>query len=251
MIPWEGASVAALLAADAGAPLPADLAAFDAAVAYTRNDFLGRRLEAGISRVIRHDPSPRQGEGVHASRWLSRPMEALGLRPGEPPTHSASTAEARATEELRDRLGPRFLAVHPGSGSAGKNWPAERFARVAEAIAAGRPWLLVEGPADESRARALAGVGGAVLAKGLPLRVLGALLSQAGVYLGNDSGVSHLAAAWGAPTVALFGPTDPALWSPVGPRVTIMRSPDGTLESLSVAEVERAVGAALGQVSGG
>lgn len=243
--------MAALLAADAEAPLPADLAAFDAAVAYTRNDVLGRRLEAGIRRVIRHDPSPPKGEGVHASKWLSRPMETLGLRAGDPPTHSPTASEARATEGLRDRLGPRFLAIHPGSGSTRKNWPPERFGHVAEAIGAGRPWLLVEGPADEPAVRALAGVGGAVLAKGLPLRVLGALLSQAGVYLGNDSGVSHLAAAWGAPTVALFGPTDPALWSPIGPRVTVARSPDETLESLSVSEVQGAVRAALDQVSGG
>ncbi|MEE9264659.1 MAG: glycosyltransferase family 9 protein, partial [Vicinamibacteria bacterium] len=48
------------------------------------------------------------------------------------------------------------------------------------------------------------------------------VLSQAGVYVGNDSGVSHLAAASGAPTIALFGPTDPSMWAPLGPQVEIL-----------------------------
>jgi ADP-heptose:LPS heptosyltransferase len=68
--------------------------------------------------------------------------------------------------------------------------------------------------------------------------VLGALLSRAGAYLGNDSGISHLAAAWGAPTLSLFGPTDPAVWAPLGPRSRALRSPSGTLEGLSVDAVE-------------
>jgi heptosyltransferase III len=251
VIPWEGASVTALLASGADTPLPAELACFDVAVAYTRSEDVGRRLKAGIRRVLSHDPAPPPDEGVHASIWLSRPMADLGLGAEEPPTQSPSAAEARATEALRGRLGHRFLAIHPGSGSARKNWPAERFAQVAEATAAGRPWLLVEGPADASGVRLLAGLNGATRAKDLPLRVLGALLSQAGVYVGNDSGVSHLAAAWGAPTVALFGPTDSAVWSPVGAKVRVVRSADRTLESLSVSEVESAVRATLAQVSGG
>src|SRR5439155_1522536 len=81
------------------------------------------------------------------------------------------------------------------------------------------PWLLVEGPADVTPVAPLARRPGAVVARGLGLRTLGAVLARAGLFIGHDSGVSHLAAAWHAPTLALFGPTDPALWAPVGPRV--------------------------------
>ncbi len=72
------------------------------------------------------------------------------------------------------------------------------------------------------------------------MRTLGAALSRAGLFLGNDSGASHLAAASGAPTLALFGPTDPALWAPVGPSVATLRAPRGVLADLTVDEVERA-----------
>jgi ADP-heptose:LPS heptosyltransferase len=75
--------------------------------------------------------------------------------------------------------------------------------------------------------------------------VLGAVLARAGVYVGNDSGVSHLAAAWGARVLALFGPTDPAQWAPVGPRVRVLRAKDTKMESLPLEEVERAASTIL------
>jgi ADP-heptose:LPS heptosyltransferase len=74
----------------------------------------------------------------------------------------------------------------------------------------------------------------------VPLRVLGALLGRAGLYVGNDSGVSHLAAAAGAPTLALFGPTDPAVWAPVGPAVETVRSLNMKMEGLDLAAVNAA-----------
>src|SRR5262249_20068677 len=154
-----------------------------------------------------------------------------------PPTHRATEAERAAARPWRERLGERFVAVHPGSGSPAKNWPARRFADLAAALGGGRPWLLVEGPADEEAATIVRRVPGAVVARGLAPRVLGAVLAAADLYGGNDSGVTHLAAAWGAPTLALFGPTDPDVWSPLGERVQIVRATDGVLESLGVDEV--------------
>lgn len=52
---------------------------------------------------------------------------------------------------------------------------------------------------------------------------LAALMSEVDLYLGNDSGITHLAAACGTPTIALFGPTDPQVWGPQGPQVSIIR----------------------------
>ncbi len=129
-----------------------------------------------------------------------------------------------------------FLAVHPGSGSPAKNWPTERFAEAAHRLSDGRPCLLVLGPAEETTRD----WPGFTVAREWPLRVLGAALSRAGLFLGNDSGVAHLAAASGAPTLTLFGPTDPALWAPVGSRVSTLPAPDGDLAALPVDAVVRA-----------
>jgi heptosyltransferase III len=78
------------------------------------------------------------------------------------------------------------------------------------------------------------------VARGLPLRALGALLARARLFVGNDSGVSHLAAAYGTPALSLFGPTDPALWAPRGPRARFLQAPDGRMEGLALDVVEKA-----------
>ena len=62
------------------------------------------------------------------------------------------------------------------------------------------------------------------------------LLSYARLYIGNDSGMTHLAAR-ACPTIALFGPTDPAVWAPLGQNVRVVRAPEGNLERIGVADV--------------
>src|SRR6185503_10780264 len=156
--------------------------------------------------------------------WLCGPLAELGVaEAGDPPPLRATAEETEAVAPWLERLPPGFLALHPGSGSAAKNWPPARFAALASALASGHPWLLVEGPADEECAATLRELPGVVVARHLPARVLAALLAQAGRFVGNDSGVSHLAAACGASTLALFGPTDPASWGPVGPNARVLR----------------------------
>jgi hypothetical protein len=246
LLPWESAETAALFAGGVASPLRGRLAAFDAAVAYTRSADLVHNMGRIIPRVVVHDPAPPAGEG-HASRWLARPLAALDVAGGgdEPPTLQATSAEREQAAALRGDLPERFLAVHPGSGAIAKSWPPDRFGGLIDALGPGR-FLLVEGPADAGAAAALRGRRGAVLARGLPPRVLGALLARAAALVGNDSGVAHLAAAWGAPTVALFGPTDPGVWSPVGPRVTIVRSPSGRMDGITVDTVRAAVAPLVG-----
>jgi ADP-heptose:LPS heptosyltransferase len=229
----------------------ARLQAFHACIAYTGRRPLVSAIERAISRVIAHPPAP---QGVHAAEWLAQPVRALGAEPPVlPPDMATTAAEDRQAEAfLEGRLPPGFLAIHPGSGGTGKNWPAERFARLAESLGPG-PWLLVDGPADAAAVAGFPSGGACVRASHLPLRTLGAVLGRAGLFVGNDSGVTHLAAAWGAPTLALFGPTDPATWAPVGRRVAVVRSASRTMEGLSVAEVlarARALRAADSQVSG-
>ncbi|MCG6922248.1 MAG: glycosyltransferase family 9 protein, partial [Acidobacteria bacterium] len=146
-----------------------------------------------------------------------------------------------AAQEAAASLPPGFLAIHPGSGSPAKNWPTDRFVALVHAHAGKRPWLLVVGPADEDAAAPLCVLPGCVPVRDMPIRVLGALLGRAGLYVGNDSGVSHLAAAAGAPTLALFGPTDPAVWAPLGPGVETVRSPNMKMEGLDLAAVSAAL----------
>lgn len=117
-------------------------------------------------------------------------------------------------------------AIHPGSGSPHKNWPVERFIETAELLRdRGRvqPIFLL-GPVEQERGLILDGIQarGRLVIKGLPLPLLAGVLSLCAGYLGNDSGVSHLAAALGLPAVVLFGPTDPAFWSPRGTAVRIL-----------------------------
>jgi heptosyltransferase-3 len=244
----------------AGLPPPPSFAAAlrsDVALALTRSPDLIAALRPHAARVLAHDPAPPPGRS--AAEWLAAPVRELGLDvPLALPALAFTPEEHRAARALAAGLPPRFVALHPGSGSPDKTWPAERFGALASRLAEGRTWLLVTGPADTEARAALATAPGAVDVHAAPVRVLGALLARASVFVGNDSGVSHLAAASGAPTLALFGPTDPATWSPLGPAVATLRSPDGTMAGLDLAPVEdaarrlraRATSAASGPPSG-
>ncbi|HSO71873.1 MAG TPA: glycosyltransferase family 9 protein, partial [Thermodesulfobacteriota bacterium] len=122
-------------------------------------------------------------------------------------------------------------AIHPGSGGRSKNWPLEIFLTLADVLKAEgrcRPFFIL-GTVEEDISPPIAETiqaRGFPLVRHLPLNVLAGLLEISAGYLGNDSGVTHLAAALNLPTFALFGPTDPGLWGPVGKRVVILRSDD-------------------------
>lgn len=222
-----------------------------------------RRLrEAGIRRLIAAAP-PRLGEPPeaalrHAAICLLAPLAAAGLAGDAEPVLAAlsedpllSVSEAERAAALA-RLGPAapppggLLALHPGSGGRAKRWPAERFAglaRWAEGRCGLRP-LFLFGPADEEARAALAPLlaarPGWLALHGAPLREVLAVLSVARAFVGNDSGIAHLAAR-ACPTLALFGPSEPAVWRPLGPAVTVVQAPGGRMEALALDPVVHAL----------
>lgn len=121
--------------------------------------------------------------------------------------------------------GKRILALAPGSGAMKKNWPPEFFRTIAEwwERELGGRAVIILGPVEEER-RELEDFSDhkLLVVSGISLAKVAALLSGCDLYLGNDSGVTHLAAALGVETVSLFGPTDPTQWRPRGRSITVI-----------------------------
>jgi ADP-heptose:LPS heptosyltransferase len=134
----------------------------------------------------------------------------------------------------------RHLAIiHPGAGNEAKRWPVDRWSALVDRLAPTCQCLLVSGPADAAASADLASRTGLPVASDLELPALAALLAHCDIFLGHDSGVSHLAAAVGAPVIALFGPTDPAQWAPRGEKVVVLsaNAPGATMDKIDIDEV--------------
>jgi ADP-heptose:LPS heptosyltransferase len=153
----------------------------------------------------------------------------------------------------------RYVVIHPGAASPARRWPAERFAAVARALRGRGDRVLVTGSSSErplaSRVARLAGLpDDDVVAGATDLMGLARLVGGAREVVSGDTGVAHLAAALRAPSVALFGPTDPALWGPPagGGRHRVLwagstgdphgERPDPGLLSITVRDVLRVLG---------
>ena len=119
----------------------------------------------------------------------------------------------------------KLLVVHPGSGAPSKCWPAHNFARfLSWWRSSGKPALLLEGPADGAIVKGIKDRISAIpTLSNPPLSVLAMLLGKCAVYVGNDSGVTQLAAAVGVKVAAIFGPTDPEIWAPRGKNVNVIK----------------------------
>lgn len=175
-------------------------------------------------------PTEKCHAAVHFVQALtSYPLELSDLP--TPMLRAPKDARIWAGDWLQAGAGSRvgLTAIHPGSGGVRKCWPPECFAELAEKLHTSI--LLIEGPADaEACSRVRASMSSAVRvveAKGLTLVETAALLEQCTLYVGNDSGLSHVAAALGIPTVAVFGPTDPSVWAPRGRGVEAVCARDG------------------------
>lgn len=171
-----------------------------------------------------------------AVEQLSLPLRDLGISSIDPvPRLTVS----RSTPPLKR------LAIHPGSGSPKKNWPLGHWAALlGELISSFDEVLLISGEADADVAEEIYPLVPKAKLRRCARRSLWDLvseLSQATLFIGHDSGVTHVAAAAGVPTVALFGPTDPTIWAPNGDHVIVIRSTDRTMSGLSVEAVLEAI----------
>ncbi|MFN2386571.1 MAG: glycosyltransferase family 9 protein [Thermoanaerobaculia bacterium] len=201
---------------------------------------------------------PPPGVAEHQLESLRRLVESRGIPADEePPRLPASLRElAREPLERAGLAGIRdFVLLAPGSSNPGKRWPAARFGQLAaELDRRGLACGIVIGPGERVLARTVSEAAGRplpVLGEDLDPAGLAGLLAHARVVVCNDSGAMHLAAAVGAPLVALFGLTDPRLTSPTGSPYRLLdghhpgADPEGRhgkeLERIPVSDVARAV----------
>lgn len=204
-------------------------------------------FQTNISRVSKaqilvgpHRPDETKGEP--AARQLLRPVEKLAI-------FDADSSPSLAPNRFRGdgpggiSASPSRLVLHPGSGSERKNWPEHHWRTLLEKWGAEGGWEieLVGGEAEGDRL--------ARLALGLPtvrvvfneaLPLLAARIAGARLFVGHDSGISHLAAATGVRGLVLWGPSHEPTWRPHSNRFVSLRHADG-LEGLTTEVVDARV----------
>ena len=114
-----------------------------------------------------------------------------------------------------------YAVIHPMASAASKAWPVERFLEIARRMNDLQP-VFIGGPGED-----LSVFSGFECHIGAPLETIFSLLSTASLFVGNDSGPAHMAAAFGVPSVVLFGPSNPIIWAPWRTRSQVIHSPDG------------------------
>ena len=231
------------------AELPADLVeyfgGFDLIVSYLFDPdeiFATNVRRCSAARLILG--SPKFSEREHAAVQLAQPLSELGLHLDDAAAFLFPSEEDRngVSHFLRGMDSP-VIAIHPGSGSGKKNWPLENWIEFGEHVQKFGNLIVIGGEADEKQTAQLRSrwEGKAVrFATNLPLPHLAAVLENA-IFIGHDSGISHLAAAARARCILLFGPTDPAVWAPANENVKVLRAPDGDLKKLPLANVIEAL----------
>jgi heptosyltransferase-2 len=247
--------------------LPAEsanyFASFDLIISYLYDPdriFENNLRRCGVENLL-CGPARIVQTGDHAARQLARPMEELGIRVVDLTEKVFPSVDDRqfATEFLQNLQQP-ILAIHPGSGSTEKNWPLENWIELLSKsghfpLAENKDpqpgnfssLVLISGEADQAEMEALERAlknRGVRFARNLPLTHLAAVLEHS-IFIGHDSGISHLAAAAGANCVLLFGPTDPKVWAPRNKNVRVLRAPGGRLSNLEIAPVAAAVVSAM------
>ncbi len=218
---------------------PADFfSTFDSIFLFARQAhavFAGNLRKVSRGQVVSVETFHERGESHVTDYQLS----SLGLFTGESEARLPKLFLSGRDREAADRLweeagflekkGP-IVVIHAGSGSPKKNWPAEHFSALSRGLVSAYECSLIfiEGPADAVISKEYlrhAETIRPVVVRDRSLTQVAAILKRSDIFVGNDSGITHMAAAVGTSTVAIFGPTDPQVWGPRGPDVRIVRSP--------------------------
>lgn len=186
---------------------------------------------AGARSVFYYEPFPSGGEQVHISDHFLNFLSFIDI------PYSQRTPEIFLRDEdilfgnnfIKDKissLNKMVVAIHPGSGSRLKCWPVTRFVELILRLQAKMDVciLVISGPADFEITRNLRMIlkDRFILVEQLSLPDLAAVIKGCDLFIGNDSGITHLAAAVGTGTIAIFGPTDSGVWGPRGRQVKIL-----------------------------
>jgi heptosyltransferase-3 len=216
------------------------------------------------AEIITLSMKPSEGSTVHvAESYVQQFAGQSGLSP-EQAKVPMDKVLIRVTEADRDTgvelldqaeidLSRKLVVIHPGSGGMKKCWHLDNFISVAQGLRTqGFEVLFLLGPAEMERLRPAdeARLYGTARCVGhLSLAQVVGLLSGADAFIGNDSGVSHLAAGIGLRTYVLFGPTDPALYRPIGPAVTAFRDAQETFAEKPSPEFQKQVLAVVAAIA--
>jgi ADP-heptose:LPS heptosyltransferase len=219
--PIEAAWTASLFAGEASPEARRFFAPYAHFLVFSRSETLAACLQRiGGTRVCRVPPRPPAGRRIHVTEHALEHIRACGLLPERERTLPQTAASAAPPVE---KSRSKTILIHPGAGSPRKRWALAGFRDVAKQLHGLElsPEFVV-GPAEQDLLPELARRNAAVHR---PVGILDLLarLRSAAAYIGNDSGVSHLAAWTGLPSVVIFGPTDPARWRPRGDAVEIVQ----------------------------
>ena len=184
-------------------------------------------------------------------------LKPLGMETADKSENMGLSGEEKAyaqgvLDSFGIRTGDTLIGVHPGAGKIPNRWQAENFARAADALIenCGAKVLAMFGPKEaEVKRKFLDSVktrGNLHIVPQTNIRNIAAVIGRCRVFVCNDTGVLHAAAAVNTPTVAMFGPTDPKQWNPPGEKHLALVSKSGKIEDITAADCVSAVKGMLG-----
>ena len=215
---------------------------FDLVVVFGKNGegtLIGNLKQVCQGLILHINPFPQWTERIHSTDHLLRELTQYGFSPSEKIPRLFLSEKDKdwgksfcRVKGLTDEERSKAIVIHPGSGSKKKVWPLERFLELTHYFQRHFNFriLIVLGPAEGPEVQKAFGgmeweLGATApsLVKGLSLLELASVMEGCHLFIGNDSGITHMAAALGLPTIAIFGPSDHKIWSPRGEKVFVVR----------------------------
>ncbi len=186
-------------------------------------------------RLLHINSFPPWDKQVHVTDHLLKQLDQFGLHNSEsnPRLHLKESDRQWARDYWKSKgvtqaERSKGVILHPGSGSKKKVWPLDQFLNLTRTLQdrLNSKILIVLGPAEGREVEQVfeeVSSNQLIIAKGLTLLQLASVMEGSWFYIGNDSGISHMAAALGIPTIAIFGPSNHMVWSPRGEKTAVVR----------------------------